>query len=124
MRFYYRLALIISMAVAAAPVVAGQADVLKLTAEKTGRHSYRFAATVRHADSGWSHYADRWEILGPEDKILATRVLHHPHVDEQPFTRSLGSIKLPPNLTWVRARAHDKKHGYGGRRVTISLPQE
>ncbi|MES9900196.1 MAG: hypothetical protein ABW148_14410 [Sedimenticola sp.] len=124
MKYYYRLVLLVSTVMLSGAVMAGQADVLKLTAEKTGRHSYRFDVTVRHADSGWSHYADRWEILGPEDKVLAVRVLHHPHVDEQPFTRSLGSIKLPANLTWVRARAHDKRHGYGGRRVTISLPEE
>ncbi|MEJ1363486.1 MAG: hypothetical protein RPU64_13725 [Candidatus Sedimenticola sp. (ex Thyasira tokunagai)] len=124
MKYYYRLVLLISTVMLSGAVMAGQADVLKLTAEKTGLHSYRFDVTVRHADSGWSHYADRWEILGPEDKVLAVRVLHHPHVDEQPFTRSLGSIKLPANLTWVRARAHDKRHGYGGRRVTISLPEE
>ncbi|MEJ1355269.1 MAG: hypothetical protein RPU39_11345 [Candidatus Sedimenticola sp. (ex Thyasira tokunagai)] len=124
MKYYYRLVLLISTVMLSGAVMAGQADVLKLTAEKTGLHSYRFDVTVRYADSGWSHYADRWEILGPEDKVLAVRVLHHPHVDEQPFTRSLGSIKLPANLTWVRARAHDKRHGYGGRRVTISLPEE
>ncbi|MES9902229.1 MAG: hypothetical protein ABW168_06040 [Sedimenticola sp.] len=124
MRSCFRWVLLISMVLQPAIVAAGQADVLKLVAEKTGPHSYRFSVTARHADSGWQHYADRWEILGPEDKILAVRVLHHPHVDEQPFTRSLGSVKLPPNLTWVRARAHDKRHGYGGRRVTISLPDE
>ncbi|MES9882339.1 MAG: hypothetical protein ABW185_15820, partial [Sedimenticola sp.] len=66
-------------------VVAGQADVLKVTAEKTAAHRYRIVVTMRHGDSGWSHYADRWEVLGPKDKILATRILHHPHVDEQPF---------------------------------------
>jgi hypothetical protein len=45
---------------------------------------------VRHEDVGWQHYADRWEVLASGGEVLATRVLAHPHVDEQPFVRNLG----------------------------------
>ena len=48
------------------------------------------------ADSGWDHYANRWEVLEPEGQVIATRTLLHPHVDEQPFTRSLSGIHIPP----------------------------
>lgn len=101
---------------------AGEADVLKVVAEKKG-DGYRFRVTVAHADAGWDHYADRWEILGPDDELLATRVLHHPHVDEQPFTRSLSGVDLPEGLSRVRVRAHDSVHGYGGRMVEVELPR-
>lgn len=104
--------------------LAGQADVLKAEISQASDGSYRISATLRHADTGWDHYANRWEVLGPEDKIIATRVLYHPHVNEQPFTRSHSSVKIPHNLTWVKIRAHDLEHGYGGREVTLSVPRK
>ena len=78
--------------------------------------------TLRHTDTGWDHYANRWEVLGPAGDVLATRVLYHPHVNEQPFTRSLDGVAIPAGLTWVRVRGHDLVHGYGGREVTLSVP--
>jgi hypothetical protein len=51
----------------------------------TGSGVYRFSVTVRHADEGWDHYADRWEVLTSDGTLLATRTLYHPHVNEQPF---------------------------------------
>lgn len=118
-----RLSLAVLALVAAAAGTAGQADVLQVeirAAERPGR--FDLDVTVRHTDTGWDHYADRWEILGPDGTVLATRVLYHPHVDEQPFTRSLTDVAIPAPLTWVRVRAHDLVHGHGGRTVTVSLP--
>lgn len=108
---------------AAQPALAGLADVLKVEIRPTTAPG-RFAveATLRHADSGWDHYADRWEIVGPDGAVLATRVLAHPHVHEQPFTRGLDAVPIPLEFTWVRVRAHDLVHGYGGREVTLSVP--
>lgn len=108
---------------AAAPSQAGLADVLKVEIRPAGQPGhYDVAVTVRHADSGWDHYANRWEILAPDGGVLATRVLAHPHVHEQPFTRALGGVRIPQPLTWIRVRAHDLVHGYGGREVTVSVP--
>jgi hypothetical protein len=101
---------------------AGHADVLKAEIERQADGDYRVTATLRHADSGWDHYADRWELTGPEGQVIATRTLFHPHIDEQPFTRSLSGIHIPSTWTWVRVRAHDLVHGYGGREVTLSVP--
>ncbi len=84
---------------------------------------YRFDVTLRHADSGWDHYADAWEVLAPDGGLLAKRVLVHPHVNEQPFTRSLGGVKVPAGIDRVRIRAHDSVHGYGGREMEIALPE-
>jgi hypothetical protein len=80
------------------------------------------AVTVRHADAGWDHYADRWEVVGPDGKVLATRVLRHPHVDEQPFTRELSGVVVPAAVHRVTIRAHDSVHGWGGAEVTVDLP--
>ncbi len=102
---------------------AGEADVIAAKAGKGGDGRFRFEVTVRHADEGWEHYADAWEVLGPDGKVLAKRVLLHPHVDEQPFTRSLGGVVIPEGLTSVRIRAHDSVHGYGGHEVLVELPE-
>ena len=100
---------------------AGEADVLavEVTAADGG---YRVTATVRHADAGWDHYADRFEVTTPAGEILAVRTLHHPHVDEQPFTRSLSGVVVPEGLERVVVRARDSVHGYGGETVTVALP--
>jgi len=103
---------------------AGLADVLKVDIRAGAEAgSYDLDVTLRHADTGWDHYANRWEVLAPDGRVLATRVLVHPHVHEQPFTRSLSGVRIPAEYTWVRVRAHDLLHGYGGREVTLSVPR-
>ncbi len=101
---------------------AGEADVVDASVEPEGERTYRFSATVRHADDGWDHYADRWVVLTPDGEALDTRVLHHPHENEQPFTRSLGGVEIPEGISRVRIRARDSVHGYGGREGTVELP--
>ena len=68
------------------PARAGQASVLDATAVANPNGSYTVSATIAHADTGWKHYADKFEVLAPDGTVLGTRVLYHPHVDEQPFT--------------------------------------
>ena len=80
------------------------------------------AAASRHGDTGWDHYADNFEVLAPDGTLLARRVLYHPHVNEQPFTRSADGVDVPAGITNVIVRAHDKVHGYGKGSVTIKLP--
>ena len=102
---------------------AGEADVIEVKVRHTSGNSYSFDVTVRHADEGWKHYANKWEVMAPDNAVLGTRVLAHPHVDEQPFTRSLSGVKIPENITEVTVRAHDLVHEYGGKTVTVALPR-
>jgi hypothetical protein len=106
---------------AAPPAVAGEADVLdvEVTAAAEG---YRFEVTIRHADEGWDHYADRFEVITPEGAILGVRTLHHPHVEQQPFTRALSGVLVPEEWNRVQVRARDSVHGYGGEAVEVILP--
>ncbi|MDH3518872.1 MAG: hypothetical protein OEM49_00315 [Myxococcales bacterium] len=99
---------------------AGKADVVDVKAE-CKKDQCRFAVTVRHDDEGWSHYANRWEVLDMDGKVLVTRVLRHPHVNEQPVTRGVGWTRIPMEVVRVRVRAHDMVHGDGGAEMVIDL---
>lgn len=105
----------------AGSATAGEADVVAVDVAKSGDGRYRFDVTVRHADAGWEHYADKWDVVAPDGRVLGTRVLYHPHVDEQPFTRSLGGIDIPEGVTTVIVRAHDSVHGYGGAELHVEI---
>ncbi len=102
---------------------AGEAYVVDVRATETGAGISRFDVTVSHADAGWDHYADRWDVVGAGGAVLGSRVLLHPHVDEQPFTRSLSGVAIPSGTDRVRLRAHDSVHDYGGAEMTVELPQ-
>lgn len=66
-----------------------------------------FDVTLEHEDTGWEHYADKWEIYTPQNELLATRTLY-----EQPFTRSLSGVQIPKGVNKVIIKGHDLVHGY------------
>mgnify|MGYP007046916815 CR=1 FL=1 len=101
---------------------AGQASVLDATVRANPGGTYAFSATIFHKDEGWKHYADAFEILNSNGVVLGTRILYHPHVDEQPFTRSLSKVEIPIGVNQVKVRAKCKIHGPGKRVVTLTLP--
>jgi hypothetical protein len=103
------------------PSLAGKADVIDAQASKSG-DTWQISATVKHDDEGWKHYANSFQVLTMEGKVLGTRILFHPHVNEQPFTRSLSGVKIPATIKKIRVRAGDLVHGYGGREAVITLP--
>ena len=99
---------------------AGEADVVDVKVSKTGKNVYRFDVTIRHADEGWEHFANKWEVLSPGGKLLGTRVLMHPH-DKKPFTRSLSGVMVPEGTKEVTIRSHDSVHKYGGVEKLVKL---
>ncbi len=106
----------------AAPAIAGEADVVAVKVTEESGGTFRFDVTVRHDDTGWEHYADRWDVVGPNGTVLGERILLHPHENEQPFTRSLGGVAIPEGVSEVIVRAHDKVDGLGGREMAVTLP--
>ena len=102
---------------------AGEVDVLQVKVKRSGDNVYSFEVTVTHKDEGWDHYANKWDVVAPDGTTLGTRTLYHPHVQEQPFTRSLSGVKIPKGIHRVTIRAHDSVHGYGGNVMTVDLPQ-
>jgi hypothetical protein len=83
---------------------------------------WQVAVTLRHADTGWDHYADGWRVVDGEGEVLGHRTLYHPHVDEQPFTRS-HRIQIPDGVSRVFVEAHDTVHGWSTQRLAVDLGQ-
>lgn len=106
--------LLIAGGLASAPAQASDtADVTAVRASGTPG-AYQFAVTVSSPDKGCKQYADWWEVLTEDGKLIYRRVLLHSHVDEQPFTRSGGPVAIKPDtIVWVRAHMHPG--GYGGK---------
>ena len=118
---YVKLALVL-IALCPANAGAGEADVVGVTVRAQGDGRYSFNVAVRHGDDGWQHYADKWDVVAPDGTVLGTRVLLHPHENEQPFTRSLSGVSVPAGVDRVTLRAHDLVHGYGGTEMQVMLP--
>ena len=87
----------------------------------SGANLWSVNVTLKHADTGWDHYADNWRVVDGKGNILGDRVLYHPHVNEQPFTRSLGGVKVPRGISTVYIEAHDKVHGWTPNRLEVDL---
>jgi len=102
-------------------VMSGEADVANIEITSTGLGQYVIHVTVKHNDTGWDHYANAWEVLDEEGNVIAERILHHPHIDEQPFTRSLR-VALPEKRKRITLRAKDSVHGDGGKTMTVDVP--
>lgn len=116
---FYTLFLILAFS---SQSLADQADVTAVSIIPENERTYTFEVTVAHSDEGWDHYADSWEIRDENGIIYGTRILHHPHVSEQPFTRRLSHVKIPQDVSTVTVRAHDSIHLYGGKTITVELP--
>jgi len=99
---------------------AGEADVVDVKAS-CNNDLCDFSATVAHDDQGWDHYANHWRLLDADGNELGRRELAHPHENEQPFTRSLGGVEIPLDITTVVVEAHDSVHEYGGETFSVEL---
>jgi len=99
---------------------AGEVSIVEVGVECPG--SCTFSVTLEHADQGWSHYANQWDVVTLDGKLLKSRVLHHPHEQEQPFTRSLSGVFIPAGESKVKIRARDSKHGYSKQEYIVDLP--
>ena len=100
---------------------AGEVNILAADFHSSGGNRWSVNVTLKHGDTGWDHYADNWRVVDGEGNMLGDRVLHHPHVDEQPFTRGLGGVKVPEGITTVYIEAHDKVHGWTSNQLKVDL---
>jgi hypothetical protein len=117
-----RLILALTLSLVASPALAAPANVIDVSLTREPAGTFRADVTVRSDETGWNKYADRWEVLTPDGTVLAVRELAHPHVDEQPFTRSQAGIAIPEGIKAVRVRARDSVEGWGGAEMMIPVP--
>jgi len=97
-----------ALALAAEP----RADVVRVQARGPAG-AYELAVSVRSPDRDCGLYADWWEVVSEDGRLLYRRILMHSHPDEQPFTRPGGPVPISPDATVV-VRAHLVPTGYGG----------
>ncbi|MGY8872563.1 MAG: hypothetical protein ACKVJE_19190 [Pseudomonadales bacterium] len=101
--------------------VAGDVSILMADFRSAGSNHWAVNVTLKHDDSGWDHYADNWRVVDVDGNVLGDRVLFHPHVDEQPFTRGINSVLVPEGVSTVYIEAHDKVHGWTEQRLMVDL---
>jgi len=75
-------------------LVAAEADVVDVEIIALGDNKYRINTTVLHADAGWDHYANRWDVLAPDGTVLGSSI-----------------------------QANDSVHELGGKTMTVDVPQ-
>ena len=106
----------------ASPALAEDPVIENVQITHTGGDTYSFSVTIRHPDTGWDHYADGWRVLDMDGNELGLRVLHHPHENEQPFTRSLSGVKIPRGTSQVQVQARDLPGGWNNDTTLVAMP--
>ena len=104
----------------AGPALADPVEINEIRTTAAGE-SWRFDVTVTHPDTGWDHYADGWRIEDADGTVLGLRVLAHPHVNEQPFTRSLSNVMIPQGTIEVFVRARCSVDGWNEDTTPVQL---
>ena len=115
------LCLSLCLSLAALPALGHDARVEGVDLRRSG-DTWTVSVTLGHAETGWDDYADGWRVEAPDGTVLGTRVLAHPHVNEQPFTRSLGGVALPADLTGIRIRTRTTTTGWAAETTAVPLP--
>ena len=114
-RYFLPVALFLSSAALADPAVVEDASATRVGS------AWTISATLSHGDTGWDDYADGWRVEAPDGTVLGTRELLHPHVTEQPFTRSLGGVEIPDGMETVMIRARTNIDGWGEAVFPLAL---
>ena len=117
----YKLGFSSLVFVALAPVAFADPAVIESVHASQRGGLWTFDVTISHADTGWSHFSDAWRILDKDGNQLAIRELIHPHVDEEPLTRSLSGIELPDGITSVDIQTRDTQSGWHSNKKTVQL---
>ncbi len=111
---------VLMFSLAMTPVFADEPVITDVAVKKVGM-VWNFKVTVEHPDTGWDHYADGWEILDSNGKQIGYRKLLHPHVEEQPFTRSLTGVVIPDGTREVFVRAKCSVDGWSSEKIRVEL---
>lgn len=104
----------------AAPATAHDPTIVAVKVEQAGM-LWNIHVTVEHEDTGWDHYADGWEVQDAEGNVLAYRKLMHPHVNEQPFTRSISGVIIPDGTREIFVKGHCSVGGWATDLIKVDI---
>jgi hypothetical protein len=102
------------------PAFADQPVIKSVSVDREGSH-YSFDVTIQHTDTGWDDYVDKWRVLSLDGSVLGERNLAHPHIEEQPFTRSLSGVEIPAGTTMVKIQVSDTVNGWSENLKQVNL---
>jgi hypothetical protein len=97
-------------------------DVVAVKVRASGGSLFDFDVTISSPYDTPRRYADGFRVYTSDNLVLGERKLLHDHQDEQPFTRDLYAVRIPPALKKVLVQARDQKYGYGGKVIEVVLP--
>ena len=108
--------ILMTTALLTAPALAlADAPVVKDVTMRQSGENWTFDVTLFHGDTGWDDYADGWRIVDEQGNVIGQRNLAHPHVNEQPFTRSLSGVRIPAEVTRVGIQPRDSIGGWSSK---------
>jgi len=97
-------------------------DVVKVKVQARSGDLFDFDVTISSPYDTPQRYADAFHIMSNDGLTYGERILLHDHANEQPFTRDLYGVSIPPGVRTVIVQARDMKYGYGGKTVEVVLP--
>lgn len=107
---------------APAPALQKHPDVVAVQVRASGLGRFDFDVTVSSPYDTPARYADAFRVSARDGTVFGERRLLHDHADEQPFTRDLHGVSIPPGVQSVVVQARDSRFGYGGKSVDVVLP--
>ncbi len=90
-----------------------------------GSDGYTFDVTISSPYDSPERYADAFRVRsGDGATAYGVRELAHDHAAEQPFTRSLTGVRIPPGVTEVVVEGRDQANGWSGDTRTVTVPSK
>lgn len=97
-------------------------DVVDVMVQQEADGSYTFDVTISSSYDSPDRYADAWRVRSDDGTVYGVRELLHDHAGEQPFTRSLRAVEIPPDVEKVVVEGRDLINGWGGETMRVDLP--
>lgn len=97
-------------------------DVVTARVQARSSDTFDFDVTASSPYDKPERYADDFHVVSKDGTVFGERTLFHDHATEQPFTRDLYGVRIPPDVRVVVMQARDRKYGYGGKTIEVALP--
>ncbi len=122
-RIFFLLALTASLAgVSLAAAEQKFPDVVSVQVRSGQSGTFDFDVTLSSPYDSAQRYADGFRVSAEDGTVYGERKLWHDHSSEQPFTRDLYGVMIPPDIGTVTVQARDQQYGYGGKAAEVPLP--